>query len=534
MALPTGGYTFTPQTASLGASPLSALKPLDVGVSVQFTPMPKYEVPSAQQELVSMGAAKGFQSLAEPVFAAIKANDDKLQKADDEALKFERDKALAKIRSEKTPEELEYNAARLANIKSLTTERGGDKVPINTKRKGFFKDPITPKDLITPSVNFDDLPEVPSDSSKAEDSTQILAPLSSVDEELPMPDLSRFKTGGVLSDISFQQPSAIATAPFEPVISQEQIASVTNPPLRNIQAATGGVMVPPAPVPEPEVRTAIPVTPTPEVRPAAPLYEPNDLIAPYESWEDAEMANQMLAKQLPNYEVKPVKQQIIDGQTYYVVEPPVKKQTQEQIPSNLAIKSAKKQVGDVTYDLIPKGEIKQQVKALKEPLGEIDTMLRTINQIRSIYKGISPGVGGLANWLSYIPGTDASDVEKLTKTLQGNIAFKKLADMKSASPTGGALGAISEKELSLLASNLGSIDPSLSFFLFKQNIDEIENIVSRAKEGIKEQIQSVETPQNFQPIQSQENILEIKSQEEWKKLKSGQKYIFNGVTGTKK
>jgi hypothetical protein len=246
------------------------------------------------------------------------------------------------------------------------------------------------------------------------------------------------------------------------------------------------------------------------------------------------MANDMLAKQLPNYEVKAVKQQVVDGQTYYVVEPPVKKQTQEQIPSNLAVKSAKKQVGDVTYDLIPKGEIKQQVKALKEPLGEIDTMLRTINQIRSIYKGISPGVGGLANWLSYIPGTDASDVEKLTKTLQGNIAFKKLADMKAASPTGGALGAISEKELSLLASNLGSIDPSLSFFLFKQNIDEIENIVSRAKEGIKEQIQSVEMPQNFQPIQSKENLLEIKSQEEWKKLKSGQKYIFNGVTGTKK
>ena len=525
MALPTGGYTFTPQTASLGASPLSALKPLDVGVSVSFTPMPKYEVPSAQQELVSMGAAKGFQALAEPIFAAIKAKDDEAKEADKDALKFDRDKTLAKIRAEKTPEELEYNAARLANIKSLTTERGGDKVPVNMKRKGFFNNPITP-------VGNFDLPQTPTDPTSVDDTTQILAPLSSVDEEFPMPDLSRFKRGGVLSDISFQQPSEIATAPFEPVISQEQIAAVINPPLSNMQAATEGVMVPPAPMPE--VRTAIPVTATPEVRPAAPLYEPTDLIAPYESWEDAEMANQMLAKQLPNYEVKPVKQQIIDGQTYYFVEPPVKKQTQEQIPSNLAIKSAKKQVGDVTYDLIPKGEIKQQVKALKEPLGEIDTMLRTINQIRSIYKGVSPGVGGLANWLSYIPGTDASDVEKLTKTLQGNIAFKKLADMKSASPTGGALGAISEKELSLLASNLGSIDPSLSFFLFKQNIDEIENIVSRAKEGIKEQIQSVETPQNFQPIQSQENILEIKSQEEWKKLKSGQKYIFNGVTGTKK
>ena len=76
MALPTGGYTFTPQTANLGASPLSALKPLDVGVSVSFTPMPKYEVPSAQQELVSIGAAKGLQGFSEPIISAYKALDD--------------------------------------------------------------------------------------------------------------------------------------------------------------------------------------------------------------------------------------------------------------------------------------------------------------------------------------------------------------------------------------------------------------------------------------------------------------------------
>ena len=239
MALPTGGYTFTPQTASLGASPLSALKPLDVGVSIQFTPMPKYEVPSAQQELVSMGAAKGFQALTEPIFAAIKAKDDEAKEADKDALKFDRDKTLAKIRAEKTPEELEYNAARLANIKSLTTERGGDKVPINTKRKGFFKNPITP------SANFDDLPEVPSDPSKAEDSTQILAPVSyNQDDQGYLPE--------------------VRTTQFTPYISEEQLAAVTNPPLAYMQAATGGAMVPSAPMPQ---ATPTP-TPTPTVTPA--------------------------------------------------------------------------------------------------------------------------------------------------------------------------------------------------------------------------------------------------------------------------
>jgi len=253
MALPTGGYSFTPQTASLGASPLSALKPLDVGVSIQFTPMPKYEVPSAQQELVSMGAAKGFQALAEPVFAAIKAKDDEAKEADKEALKFDRDKTLARIRAEKTPEELLYEKARLDDILSRTKERGGDKVPVRSRPRGVFKKTSREEELPkNPTPDF----ETPLFGS------------TSTEEELPAPDFSRFKRGGVLSDISFQQPSAIATPPFEPVIPQEQILAVTNPPLAYMQAATGGVAVQPAPVPEPEVRTAIPVTPTPAVLPA--------------------------------------------------------------------------------------------------------------------------------------------------------------------------------------------------------------------------------------------------------------------------
>ena len=254
MALPTGGYSYTPQTTNLGASPLSALKPLDVGVSVSFTPMPKYEVPSAQEELVSMGAAKGFQSLVEPVFAAIKAKDDEAKEADKDALKFDRDKALAKIRAEKTPEELLYEKARLADLLSRTDERGGGKVPVRTRAAGFFEK-VTPVDK--------DLPQNPTPDFETP-----LFGSTSTEDELPAPDLSRFNRGGVLADISFQQPSAIATPPFELVLSQEQISAITNPHLKYMQAATGGVMVPPAPMPEPEVRTAIPVTPTPTVLPA--------------------------------------------------------------------------------------------------------------------------------------------------------------------------------------------------------------------------------------------------------------------------
>ena len=253
MALPTGGYTFTPQTANLGASPLSALKPLDVGVSVSFTPMPKYEVPSAGSELVSVGMAQGLQGFSEPIISAYKALDDEAKKKEDDALKYLRDVNLAKIKAEKTPEELEYDAARLANLRSLTKDRGGDKVPVKTRAAGS----ISP-DIVRSSDSYP-LPEDTSSSvpteRKIDFNEESLVPPPK-DEELPP-----YKPVGALFDISYQP--RVATRP-EPVISDEQIAAVTNPPFANMQVATGGVMVPPAPIPE-----ATP-TPTPEVRAATP------------------------------------------------------------------------------------------------------------------------------------------------------------------------------------------------------------------------------------------------------------------------
>lgn len=150
MALPTGGYSYTPQTANLGESPLSALKPLDVGVSVSFTPMPKYEVPSAQQELVSMGAAKGFQGFAEPIIGAFKAKDDERVRKEDAALKYRRDLEIAKIRGEKTERELKIEDLRYRDLENRVNERGGNKGE-ETINYGSFEDetPIGDSDLPT-------------------------------------------------------------------------------------------------------------------------------------------------------------------------------------------------------------------------------------------------------------------------------------------------------------------------------------------------------------------------------------------------
>jgi len=153
MALPTGGYSYSPQTANLGASPLSALKPLDVGVSVQFTPMPKYEVPSAQQELVSMGAAKGFQAFAEPIIKAFKDKEEERKAGIALTTKHTREKEIARIKAEKTPEEKEYEDLRIQNIQSLIKERGGNVEPKRILPSGVFQKSEKPKyEVVEPEL----------------------------------------------------------------------------------------------------------------------------------------------------------------------------------------------------------------------------------------------------------------------------------------------------------------------------------------------------------------------------------------------
>ena len=78
--------------------------------------------------------------------------------------------------------------------------------------------------------------------------------------------------------------------------------------------------------------------------------------------------------------------------------------------------------------------------------------------------------GFTGNWLAARPGTPAHDVAGLLNTVEGAIGFDRLDAMRKASKTGGALGAISERELALLSSSLASLRQSASAEDFQRNI----------------------------------------------------------------
>ena len=65
---------------------------------------------------------------------------------------------------------------------------------------------------------------------------------------------------------------------------------------------------------------------------------------------------------------------------------------------------------------------------------------------------------GYGSYLKALPESDARSVAALFETIKANIGFDKLHAMREASPTGGALGQVSERELTALQAVFGNLD----------------------------------------------------------------------------
>lgn len=101
------------------------------------------------------------------------------------------------------------------------------------------------------------------------------------------------------------------------------------------------------------------------------------------------------------------------------------------------------------------------------PSSAADALLNVIAQIDNIAADVQDNGGWgetgftgarLRGW----EGTAAYDIAQKLKTVDANLAFAELQKMRDNSPTGGALGQVTEKELDLLRSTVSNLDPNQS------------------------------------------------------------------------
>lgn len=97
----------------------------------------------------------------------------------------------------------------------------------------------------------------------------------------------------------------------------------------------------------------------------------------------------------------------------------------------------------------------------------------TIREARGLLKGFGEA-GIIGKRMSDVPGTRAYDLDRKIDTLKANLSFAALAEMRANSPTGGALGNVTERELALLGSTVASLDIGQSEKELRAAFDKIE------------------------------------------------------------
>ena len=114
-------------------------------------------------------------------------------------------------------------------------------------------------------------------------------------------------------------------------------------------------------------------------------------------------------------------------------------------------------------------------------------VLDMIQQARSLVEqgnayGVLPntGMGSLLNW---IPGTTGKDLETTLDTIKANMGFDKLQQMRATSPTGAALGSVSDFENKMLQSVIASLATSQSKEQFLTNLKRVEDTYNMIVHG---------------------------------------------------
>ncbi len=90
--------------------------------------------------------------------------------------------------------------------------------------------------------------------------------------------------------------------------------------------------------------------------------------------------------------------------------------------------------------------------------------------------GLPTTTGFLGQTLQSVGGTAANDLRAKLDTIRANVGFEQLQKMREASPTGGALGQVSERENVLLQSVLGSLDQSQTDDEIKFNLLRLQEV----------------------------------------------------------
>ncbi len=151
--------------------------------------------------------------------------------------------------------------------------------------------------------------------------------------------------------------------------------------------------------------------------------------------------------------------------------------TSQEIPKDVQGEAFQKKVGTDTGEQAA-GKVAAG-SSLGSTLSSLDRLDAAANDLATDHD-----LGRVTGWsgiLPNVPGGKGASVQARLNTLKSQIGFSVLQAMRDASKTGGALGAISDKENELLQNNLASLNQAQSEDDLRKQLSRIREYVAGAK-----------------------------------------------------
>lgn len=464
-------YQFTPQFATLtGLQPIPAID-VTRGGKLQFQPLQAIQVPSAQPELVGQGITNALQSISEGLFGGITAKYQEKKAEEKEVREHERAMELAGAKKKSKNQDF-YEKERAKFIANESGKPGFKKKleAFDSAMEGFKS--RTPD--VKPVKEEEEPTPPPSDVEAAA--------LALDTEPLPQPDLTAPQADVQTAVVAAEKP----LTPLVPPTTAEPPAK--EPPLSGVQVPAAAPTPTPAPTPEQKKPVAVDYTEYPQPEAPSVQFETDS-----EALNVAAKLNNELKGKNPDYRYevinlgKPdewktvvpvsVREERIKREEAAVAaeqqsvsaakaeERAAKSEQREEQKLELAKKKEEREAAEAEQQMqIRQQKVKDDNKILAKHIEDSATSLRELNDIISIIENNPMAVGKMSSLIANVPmvDTDASRVRAKLETIQSDVAVNALAAMRQASPTGAAVGNVTDRDMALFKATEGTIDPDKS------------------------------------------------------------------------
>lgn len=121
---------------------------------------------------------------------------------------------------------------------------------------------------------------------------------------------------------------------------------------------------------------------------------------------------------------------------------------------------------------------------MRQTEAKTDRVVTEIDKALGMVNGMTAGLAGTA--LSRVPGSDARNLQRVIDTIRANIGFAELNEMRANSPTGGALGQVTERELGFLQSVLASLEQDQSPAQLSENLAKVREALMGGRERLRQ------------------------------------------------